>query len=171
MLPRPLREVIAVRGDERVALLEDAGKRGDRALGLDVDVEARVGPGGEQVLHEGDGLAAADPGLGVCRAGLDPDRDVHTLPCSRSRLLGTMLRLRGMDEELLIIRAAWPATTIDGDPGIVSGLLTVSRAIDGGVHLNLAVGPLGGGPEECEYVEFLLSADNATALGEVLADG
>jgi hypothetical protein len=36
-------------------------------------------------------------------------------------------RLSLMDDELLVIQTAWPATTIDGDPGIVSGRLSVSR--------------------------------------------
>lgn len=36
-----------------------------------------------------------------------------------------------MDDELLTIREPWPGTTIDGERGLVSGLLTVSRAAGG----------------------------------------
>ncbi|PSK98003.1 hypothetical protein CLV63_10651 [Murinocardiopsis flavida] len=47
-------------------------QRADRAVGLEVDVEPRLGPGAEQVLKDGDGFAAADPGasdLGVGQVG------------------------------------------------------------------------------------------------------
>ena len=33
-----------------------------------------------------------------------------------------------MDDDLLVIETSWPGTTIDGDPCIVSGMLSVSRA-------------------------------------------
>src|SRR4029077_2647954 len=39
-------------------------------------------------------------------------------------------RLSLMDDELLVIQIAWPAATIDGDPGIVSGRLSVSRVAE-----------------------------------------
>ncbi|MGH4001466.1 MAG: hypothetical protein ACRDTJ_28850, partial [Pseudonocardiaceae bacterium] len=32
-----------------------------------------------------------------------------------------------VDDDVLVIETSWPATTIDGDPGIVSGMLSVSR--------------------------------------------
>jgi hypothetical protein len=49
-----------------------------------------------------------------------------------------------MDDDRLIIETSWPGTTIDGEPGIVSGQLGVNRAVGGEFHLNLAVGPSGG---------------------------
>lgn len=73
-----------------------------------------------------------------------------------------------MDDDLLIIETSWPGTTIDGEPGIVSGTLEVSRAAGGEFLLNLAVGPSGGAPEDFEYVEFPLSADQAQALRAAL---
>lgn len=76
-----------------------------------------------------------------------------------------------MDDELLTIRESWPSTTIDGEPGLVSGLLTVSRAAGGEFMLNLSVGPLGGTREDCDYVEFPLSAGHAAALRDALAIG
>jgi hypothetical protein len=76
-----------------------------------------------------------------------------------------------MDDEVLTIHESWPGTTIDGEPGLVSGLLTVSHAPGGEFLLNLAVGPHGGDPEECDYVEFPLSADHAKALRDALARG
>jgi len=76
-----------------------------------------------------------------------------------------------MDDEVLTIRESWPGTTLDGEPGLVSGLLTVSRSAGGEFWLNLAVGPSGGAPEECDYVEFPLSADHAKALRDALACG
>jgi hypothetical protein len=30
-----------------------------------------------------------------------------------------------VDDDVLVIETSWPATTIDGDPGIVSGMLSV----------------------------------------------
>lgn len=75
-----------------------------------------------------------------------------------------------MDDEVLTIDATWPGTTIDGEPGFVSGSLTVSRAAGGEFLLNLAVGPYGARPEECDYVEFPLSANHAKALRDALAD-
>lgn len=74
-----------------------------------------------------------------------------------------------MDDDILIINESWPATTIDGEPGLVSGMLGLSRAAGGEFVLNLAVGPDGVGPEECDHVEFLLSADHARALRDALA--
>jgi hypothetical protein len=74
-----------------------------------------------------------------------------------------------MDDEVLTIDATWPGTTIDGEPGLVSGSLTVSRAAGGEFLLNLAVGPHRARPEECDYVEFPLSASHAKALRDALA--
>ena len=76
-----------------------------------------------------------------------------------------------MDDEVLTIHESWPGTTIDGEPGLVSGVLTVSRAAGGEFLLNVAVGPHGGTPEECDFVEFPLSADHAAALRDALASG
>jgi hypothetical protein len=75
-----------------------------------------------------------------------------------------------MDDELLTIHESWPGTTIDGEPGLVSGVLTLSPTGSGQFLLNLAVGPLGAGPEDCDYVEFPLSADHAAALRDALVN-
>jgi hypothetical protein len=74
-----------------------------------------------------------------------------------------------MYDEVLTIDTDWPATTIDGEPGLVSGSLTVSRAVGGEFLLNLVVGPYGARPEECDHVEFPLSANHAKALRDSLA--
>lgn len=76
-----------------------------------------------------------------------------------------------MGDEVLTIRESWPGTTIDGEPGLVSGVLTVTCTAGGEFMLNLAVGPHGGTPEEYDYVEFPLSADHAAALRDALASG
>jgi len=36
-----------------------------------------------------------------------------------------------VDDDVLVIETSWPATTIDGDPGIVPGMLSVSRTVGG----------------------------------------
>jgi hypothetical protein len=77
-------------------------------------------------------------------------------------------RLSGMDDEVLTIQQSWPGTTIHGEPGLVSGVLTLSRAAGGEFLLNLAVGPLEATAEECDYVEFPLSAGHAKALRDAL---
>jgi hypothetical protein len=76
-----------------------------------------------------------------------------------------------MDDEVLTIQQSWPGTTIDGEPGLVSGVLTVTRTAGGEFMLNLAVGPHSGTSEECDYVEFPLSAGHAAALRDALASG
>jgi hypothetical protein len=48
-----------------------------------------------------------------------------------------------VNDDLLVIETSWPGTTIDGDPGIVSGMLSVSRAAGGEFLFNLPVGPAG----------------------------
>ncbi|GGM40166.1 hypothetical protein GCM10012275_08910 [Longimycelium tulufanense] len=55
---------------------------------------------------------------------------------------------------MLGIETSWTATAIDGDPGIGSGSLSVSRAVGGEFLLNLSVGPPGGAPENFIYPEF-----------------
>jgi len=72
-------------------------------------------------------------------------------------------------EDMLTIRSSWPATTITGEPGIVAGLLTVSGDADGSRVLHLAVGEDSAPPEECDFVEFVLSAEQAQALARVLS--
>jgi len=72
-------------------------------------------------------------------------------------------------DEVLVIETSWPGTTIDGDPGIVHGSLSISRVAEGGFLLNLTIGPSGGAPEDFDYVEFPLSADHADALSDALA--
>ena len=71
-------------------------------------------------------------------------------------------------EELLVIRNAWPATSLDGDPAVVSGLLSLNRAADGEFVLDVSVGPHQGAPEEQTYVQFVLSVEHARALREAL---
>ncbi len=41
-----------------------------------------------------------------------------------------------VDDDVLVIETSWPATTIDGDPDIVSGMLSVSRTVGGEFLLN-----------------------------------
>jgi hypothetical protein len=91
-------------------------------------------------------------------------RIMLTLPLYRP-----VSRLRSMYDEVLNIDTDWPGTTIDGEPGLVSGSLTVSRAAGGEFLLNLVVGPYGARVEECDHVEFPLSADHAKALRDALA--
>jgi hypothetical protein len=74
-----------------------------------------------------------------------------------------------MNDDLLLIETSWPGTTIDGEPGIMAGSLSVSRAAGDEFLLNLSVGPRGGAPEVFEYVEFPLSSDHAQALHDALA--
>jgi hypothetical protein len=71
-------------------------------------------------------------------------------------------------EELLTINSSWPGTTIAGEPGIVSGILTMSGGPDGSRSLHLAIGEDGAPPEECDFVEFVLSAEQAHALAKGL---
>ncbi|MEV0651318.1 hypothetical protein AB0I28_39335 [Phytomonospora sp. NPDC050363] len=73
-----------------------------------------------------------------------------------------------MDDDILTIEESWPGTTIKGEPGIVSGILSLSRMTGGELLLNLAVGPAGGRPEESDYVEFVLAGANLEALRNAL---
>jgi hypothetical protein len=66
---------------------------------------------------------------------------------------------------VLVIETCWPATTIDGDPGIVSGILSVSRTVGGEFLLTLSVGPPGGALESFSSLEFPLSSGHALAQG------
>ena len=84
-------------------------------------------------------------------------------------LLGQTHTLGCVSEELLVIETSWPGTMIGGEPGIVSGILTVSSGPGGEFLLNLSVGPIDGGPADCEYVEFPLSSEHARALRDVLS--
>ncbi len=70
---------------------------------------------------------------------------------------------------LLEVANSWPGSSIDGDPGIVSGNLAVVGDSDGSVLFSLGVGAAGGSPEESDYVEFVLSPAQADALMEALA--
>jgi hypothetical protein len=74
-------------------------------------------------------------------------------------------------EAALVLWSSWPGTTIGGEPGIVSGILELARRDDGSACLNLAVGPVGPPAENCDYVEFVLSAEQAAALGRALLAG
>ncbi len=73
-----------------------------------------------------------------------------------------------MSRPLLEIHSSWPGTTIDGELGIVSGVLQASGEPDGSVCINLIVGATGAAPEECDYVEFVLSPEQADALAHAL---
>lgn len=55
-----------------------------------------------------------------------------------------------MSDELLVIEASWPGTTIDGEPGIVAGILMLSRTANGELALNVSTGLSGTAPEQCE---------------------
>jgi hypothetical protein len=68
-----------------------------------------------------------------------------------------------VDDDVLVIETSWPATTIDGDPGVVSGMLSVSRTVGGEFLLSLSVGPPGGAPENFTYLGFPLSSGHALA--------
>jgi hypothetical protein len=72
-------------------------------------------------------------------------------------------------DSLLELHSSWPGTTIDGEPGIVSGILGLSRGPGGEAFLHLVVGSAGAPPEECDHVEFVLSAEQADALAQALA--
>jgi hypothetical protein len=70
---------------------------------------------------------------------------------------------------LLEVANAWPGSTIDGEPGIVSGNLEVIGDPDGSVLFSLAVGSDGAPADEASYVEFVFSPAQADALVQVLA--
>lgn len=72
-------------------------------------------------------------------------------------------------EERLTLHSSLPSTTINGEPGIVSGILTVNGSPDGNRSLNLSVGEAGAAPENCEFVEFILSPEQAHALAQALS--
>jgi hypothetical protein len=96
-------------------------------------------------------------------------RGPRSLANLRSARTYSLLVISGDSEELLVVHSDWPGTTIAGEPGIVSGILTLSATVDGGAYLNLAVGDFGAAPEECDYVEFVLSSEQADALARALA--
>ncbi|WP_157410726.1 hypothetical protein [Actinoplanes rectilineatus] len=70
---------------------------------------------------------------------------------------------------LLEIANDWPGSSIDGEPGIVSGNLEVTGDPDGSVLFSLGVGSAGCAPDEADYVEFVFSPAQADALMEALA--
>jgi hypothetical protein len=74
-----------------------------------------------------------------------------------------------MSDAVLEIHSSWPGTTIDGEPGIVSGILALSLGPGGSAYLSVTVGAAGAPPEDCDYVEFVLSADQADALARALS--
>jgi len=69
-------------------------------------------------------------------------------------LLGHTHTLGCVSEELLVIETSWPGTMIGGEPGIVSGILTVSSGPGGEFLLNLSVGPIDGGPLIANTLSF-----------------
>lgn len=75
-----------------------------------------------------------------------------------------------MDGDDLTIRNSWPASTIQGEPAVVQGLLSTSKEPDGSCTLSIAVGPVGCGPEECDYTEFVLTPEQTMRLGRRLLD-
>jgi hypothetical protein len=50
------------------------------------------------------------------------------------------------DHDLIVLESSWPGAMIQGEPGIVSGSMSVSGDPDGSVLLSLAVGEAGAGP-------------------------
>ena len=74
-----------------------------------------------------------------------------------------------LPEPVLTVEESWPVSTIDGEPSIARGSMDVYRRPDGSYFLSTSVGPPGGAPEEHEYGEFVLSAENAAALGAALS--
>src|SRR5690349_19981864 len=100
----------------------------------------------------------AQPASGGTTAGLSaPVPRVHD---AAAGALCDGSTLGFVDDHVLMIETSWPATTIDGEPGIVFGTLSVSRAVGGEFLLNLSVGPPGGAPENFTYLEFPLSSDH-----------
>lgn len=79
--------------------------------------------------------------------------------------------VRRMAEQrvLLEVANAWPGSTIEGEPGIVSGNLEVIGAPDGSVLFSFAVGSAGAPANEASYVEYVLSPAQADALVQALA--
>ena len=75
-------------------------------------------------------------------------------PWDREATHASYTQTQDVDHELLVIETSWPGTTIDGDPRIVSGMLSVNRAAGGEFLVNLSVGPPGGAPEDFTYLEF-----------------
>jgi hypothetical protein len=84
--------------------------------------------------------------------------------CRGSREATRASCTQGVDDDLLVIETSWPGTTIDGDPRIVSGMLSASRAASGEFLLNLPAGPPDGAPEDFTYLEFPSASDDARAL-------
>lgn len=76
---------------------------------------------------------------------------------------------RVMTSDPLIFESTWPASTIDGIPSIVHGVLDLTCDPDGSVFMSLSVGPVGAAPEDCEYTEFVFSPNQAETLAALLA--
>lgn len=68
----------------------------------------------------------------------------------------------------LWINDTWPASTIDGDPRMVSGSLMLTHGESGQLLMYLTVGLSGAPQTECTHVEFPLSEQHAAALGHAL---
>jgi len=70
-------------------------------------------------------------------------------------------------EDLLVIETSWPGTTIDGDPGIVSGMpWSAELQAAGSCSTCRSVRPAA--PEAFTCVELPLSPDDGRALRSVL---
>lgn len=50
----------------------------------------------------------------------------------------------------------------------MAGILMLSRTANGGLALNVSSGLSGAAPEQCEYVEFPLTLEQARALRDAL---
>ncbi|MBQ1076430.1 hypothetical protein KBX06_25220 [Micromonospora sp. C31] len=74
-----------------------------------------------------------------------------------------------MASDPLIFENTWPASTIDGIPAVVHGILDLTCDPDGSVSMSLSVGRVGAAPEDCEYTEFVLSPKQADTLATILA--
>jgi hypothetical protein len=83
------------------------------------------------------------------------------------QMIGRVGLRSGRGRRRAVIGTCWPATSIDGDPGIVSGMLSVSRTVGGEFLFNLSVGLPGGAPENFTYLEFPLSSGQALAQGRL----
>lgn len=109
-------------------------------------------------------IPAARPGIVECgkRCAISVVSS-RTSPCEKSISFTAQA-----SRHAVAIETSWPATTIDGDHGIVSGMLSVSRTVE--FLLNLSVGPPGGAPENYTYLEFLLPSGHALAQGRPYAN-
>ena len=111
-------------------------------------------------------LAGARVAVGGQHHGGRPS--THRQPAGSSRTYSLPM-ISGDFEELLVVHSDWPGSTIAGEPGIVSGILTLSATVDGGAGLNLAVGGSGAAPEECATMSSSSSHPSRPTLSLTLS--